>query len=29
MLNDVFAEAKTRMRGAIQALEEDLAAIRT
>ena len=29
MLNDVYAEAKTRMRGAVQALEEDLAAIRT
>ena len=29
MLNDVYAEAKTRMKGAVQALEEDLAAIRT
>jgi ribosome recycling factor len=29
MLNDVYAEAKTRMKGAIQALEEDLAGIRT
>ncbi len=29
MLNDVYAEAKTRMKGALQALEEDLAAIRT
>jgi ribosome recycling factor len=29
MLNDVYAEAKTRMRGAIQALEEDLSGIRT
>lgn len=29
MLNDVYAEAKTRMQGAIQALEEDLAGIRT
>ena len=29
MLNDVYAEAKSRMKGAVQALEEDLAAIRT
>ena len=29
MLNDVFVEAKSRMSGAIQALEEDLAGIRT
>ena len=29
MLNDVYSEAKTRMKGAVQALEEDLAAIRT
>ncbi len=29
MLNDVYAEAKSRMNGAIQALEEDLAGIRT
>ena len=29
MLNDVYTEAKTRMKGAVQALEEDLAAIRT
>jgi len=29
MLNDIYAEAKTRMKGAVQALEEDLAAIRT
>ena len=29
MLNDVYAEARTRMKGAIQALEEDLAGIRT
>lgn len=29
MLNDVYSEAKSRMRGAIQALEEDLAGIRT
>jgi ribosome recycling factor len=29
MLNDVYAEAKNRMKGAIQALEEDLAGIRT
>ncbi len=29
MLNDVYAEAKTRMKGAVQALEEDLSAIRT
>ena len=29
MLNDVYVEAKTRMRGAIQSLEEDLAGIRT
>ena len=29
MLNDVYAEAKTRMKGSVQALEEDLAAIRT
>ena len=29
MLNDVYAEAKNRMRGAIQALEEDLSGIRT
>jgi len=29
MLNDLYFDAKTRMRGAIQALEEDLAAIRT
>lgn len=29
MLNDVYFESKTRMKGAIQALEEDLASIRT
>jgi ribosome recycling factor len=29
MLNDVYIEAKTRMKGAIQSLEEDLAGIRT
>lgn len=29
MLNDIYLDAKTRMKGAIQALEEDLAAIRT
>lgn len=29
MLNDVYIEAKTRMRGAVQALEEDLSGIRT
>ncbi|MBT3392100.1 MAG: ribosome recycling factor [Anaerolineae bacterium] len=29
MLSDLYVDAKTRMRGAIQALEEDLAAIRT
>lgn len=29
MLNDVYAEAKSRMKGAVQALEEDLSAIRT
>jgi ribosome recycling factor len=29
MLNDLYADAKARMKGAIQALEEDLAAIRT
>ncbi len=29
MLNDVYTEAKTRMKGAVQALEEDLAGIRT
>jgi ribosome recycling factor len=29
MLNDVYVEAKTRMKGSVQALEEDLAAIRT
>ena len=29
MLNDVYTEAKNRMKGAVQALEEDLAAIRT
>lgn len=29
MLNDVYKEAKTKMSGAVQALEEDLAAIRT
>jgi ribosome recycling factor len=29
MLNDIYLEAKSRMRGAIQALEEDLAGIRT
>jgi ribosome recycling factor len=29
MLNDVYAEAKNRMKGAVQALEEDLAGIRT
>ena len=29
MLKDVYAEAKNRMRGAIQALEEDLSGIRT
>lgn len=29
MLNDVYKEAESRMKGAIQALEEDLSAIRT
>jgi ribosome recycling factor len=29
MLNDIYREAETRMRGAVQALEEDLAGIRT
>lgn len=29
MLNDVYREAETRMKGAVQALEEDLAGIRT
>ncbi len=29
MLNDVYQEAKTRMRGALKALEEDLSGIRT
>jgi ribosome recycling factor len=29
MLNDVYTEAKARMKGAIQALEEDLSGIRT
>ena len=29
MLNDIYAEAKTRMKGSVQALEDDLAAIRT
>ena len=29
MLNDVYVEAKNRMKGAVQALEEDLAGIRT
>jgi ribosome recycling factor len=29
MLNDVYIESKTRMRGAVVALEEDLAGIRT
>lgn len=29
MLNDVYKEADSRMRGAVQALEEDLASIRT
>lgn len=29
MLNDVYAEAKSRMNGAVQALTEDLAGIRT
>ena len=29
MLNDVYSEAKTRMKGAVLALEEDLTAIRT
>jgi ribosome recycling factor len=29
MLNDVYKEAETRMKGAIQALEEDLGGIRT
>jgi len=29
MLTDVYAEAKSRMKGAVQALEEDLAGIRT
>jgi ribosome recycling factor len=29
MLNDIYVEAKSRMKGAIQALEEDLAGIRT
>lgn len=29
MLNDIYKEAETRMKGAIQALEDDLAGIRT
>ena len=29
MLNDVYSEARTRMKGALQALEEDLSGIRT
>jgi ribosome recycling factor len=29
MLNDVYSEARNRMKGALQALEEDLAGIRT
>ncbi len=29
MLKDVYKEAEARMKGAIQALEEDLAGIRT
>lgn len=29
MLNDVYSEARTRMKGALQALEEDLTGIRT
>lgn len=29
MLNDIYAESKTRMKGAIMALDEDLAGIRT
>jgi ribosome recycling factor len=29
MLNDIYTEAKARMKGAVQSLEEDLAAIRT
>ncbi len=29
MLNDVYAEAKNRMKGAVQSLEEDLSGIRT
>ena len=29
MLDDLYQDAKTRMKGAVQALEEDLAAIRT
>ena len=29
MLNDVYKEAETRMKGAVQSLEEDLAGIRT
>lgn len=29
MLNDVYKEAESRMKGAVQALEEDLSAIRT
>ena len=29
MLKDIYNEAETRMKGAIQALEEDLAGIRT
>ena len=29
MLNDIYKEAETRMKGAVQALEEDLAGIRT
>lgn len=29
MLNDLYLETKTRMKGAVQALEEDLAGIRT
>jgi len=29
MLKDIYSEAESRMKGAIQALEEDLAGIRT
>lgn len=29
MLNDIYSEARTRMKGALQALEEDLTGIRT